>query len=88
MAGNLLTGRIPEEILGLRLTALMADNNMMTGTIPSTIASMPLIELSLANNSFVGEIPSELIALQDSLVLCALENNNFTGGAAPEICTV
>jgi len=70
--------------------ALALANNRLTGTIPTEIGRLPLVGIWLSANELTGSIPTEMLALSD-LNICELvmvgDNNTFSGGRAPSICS-
>ncbi|KAL5839315.1 hypothetical protein ACOSQ4_011923 [Xanthoceras sorbifolium] len=80
MSGNLLTGRIPNNLwqcTNLRLVTLA--QNRFEGSIPRDIGNLTLInKLSLGDNNLIGEIPEELGNLAN-LESITLKNNTLTG---------
>ncbi|CAJ1943609.1 unnamed protein product [Cylindrotheca closterium] len=88
LASNKLTGTIPTELARLKnLSGIWFDDNLLTGPMPSELGALPLASLNLMNNSLTGEIPLDILALTN-LTVCTLQNNNFSGGIAPAVCTV
>jgi Leucine-rich repeat (LRR) protein len=77
-----INGTIPTNIGGMaKLTYLYAYNTQLGGAIPSQIANLPLInQINFASNTFTS-LP-DISALNDTLRILNLNNNNIGGGLA------
>ncbi|PRQ34182.1 putative protein kinase RLK-Pelle-LRR-XII-1 family [Rosa chinensis] len=90
LAGNNITGRLPEEISSQRkLRVLNLGRNNFFGSIPSSISNLSstLTYLNLGTNNLSGIIPSEL-GLLINLKELDLSGNKFTGTVAPSMYNI
>ena len=80
LAGNNLTGTIPESIgKFVNLNYLYLNNNQLTGTIPESIGNLGNLKgLQLSQNQLTGSIP-ESIGNLVNLNYLYLNNNQLTG---------
>ncbi|KAL2335362.1 hypothetical protein Fmac_016575 [Flemingia macrophylla] len=80
LAGNKLTGEIPESLTTLRaLIFLNLSGNNLTGIIPNNIDHMQMLEaLDLSRNHLYGRIPSSFSNLI-FLTYMNLSSNNLSG---------
>ena len=85
LAGNQLTGEIPDLSALVELTTLTFSQNRLTGRIPAWLGDLPeLCCLGLRNNQLSGPIPPELGQLTH-LRLLTIRDNRLTGTIPAEL---
>ncbi|CAB9514542.1 unknown protein [Seminavis robusta] len=61
--GNQLTGSIPVELFGNKLSSLTFTNNSLTGTVPTEVGLFDGTSLGFGSNSLSGSLPTELFQI-------------------------
>ncbi|CAB9516702.1 receptor-like protein kinase [Seminavis robusta] len=60
---NRLTGSIPVELFGNKLSSLHFANNLLTGTVPTEVGLFDGTVLQFGSNSLSGSIPTEVFQI-------------------------
>ncbi|KAG5006530.1 hypothetical protein JHK82_024477 [Glycine max] len=86
LAGNYLTGRIPDAFYGLnellifQLLFFELSSSSLSGSLPLTLGSLTsVLKLDVSNNHLEGNLLNQFAHL-NNLTLTDLRNNRFTGG--------
>lgn len=87
VAGNQLTGKVPNISNMIHLVNLHLQENGFTGTVPEAIQQLQSIQvLFLSSNQFSGVIPAGLHRLSRTLRGLYLSDNRFDGAVPDELC--
>ncbi|CAB9511153.1 receptor-like protein kinase [Seminavis robusta] len=75
--GNQLTGSIPVELFGNKLSSLQFANNSLTGTVPTEVGLFDGTWLGFGSNSLSGSIPTEVFQVGKGYQLDILLDDNM-----------
>jgi hypothetical protein len=77
--GNMLTGTLPQSLLGGNMEVLLLDSNSLTGRLPEDwSAATNLSSFNISKNAFTGSLPPSM-GLLTGLTMVTAYGNQLTG---------